>query len=247
MTVRHKLAAALPFAHLLGMGIRAEDDESRRGKRARRAEEDDDRDDEDGRRAEERDDKDDKNGKKGKRARRADEDDGEEDGDEEGRRAEEDEGEEDDGGDRDDKDGKKGKKAKRARRAEDDEHAEEDDEDDDESEMRGNGSRAQARRRERARCSAIFSCAAAAINPAAAANLAFNTAMPRSQAIAVLQSIASGTPARPAGASGRQTLDQRMAAAQVPSGGADGGSRTPSGMSKTAAAIVAAAEKAQRR
>lgn len=233
MTVRTKLAAAMPFAHLLG--IRAEDDEGRKGKRARRAE-DDERDDDEARRAEEderEEEEEDRDGKKGKRARRAEkeDDEGGDDGDEagkKGKRAEkdEDEGEENE----DDEDGKKGKRARRA------------EEDDDEDEMRGSGSRAAARRRERARCKAIFSVAAAGTHPHVAANLAFNTDMPRAQAIAVLESIAATEPTR-RGAS----LADRMAAAPVPRVGADGGSSVPAGMSKTAAAIVAAAEKAQRR
>ena len=63
--------------------------------------------------------------------------------------------------------------------------AEDDDPDD---EMRGKSASAAARRRERARCAAIFSSKFAAKNPALAANLAFNTALPRIEALALLES-----------------------------------------------------------
>jgi len=104
--------------------------------------------------------------------------------------------------DREDNTGKKGK------RAEDDDNdkdkAEGDDpdddekdsakaddqdaEDDEEEEMRGKSAAASARRRERARCAAIFGSKAAGRNPVLAANLAFNTSMTRKEALAVLES-----------------------------------------------------------
>lgn len=63
--------------------------------------------------------------------------------------------------------------------------------DDSDEEMRGNGTAAAARKRERARCAAIFGSKAAGKNPVLAANLAFNTQMTRTEALAVLE----GTPA----------------------------------------------------
>ncbi|KAF1041307.1 MAG: hypothetical protein GAK35_03397 [Herbaspirillum frisingense] len=98
-----------------------------------------------------------------------------------GKRAEDDEkdradDDEPDDGD-EDKDGAKGSKA-------DDQDAEDDDED----EMRGKSAAASARRRERARCAAIFSSKAAGRNPALAASLAFNTTLTRKEALAVLES-----------------------------------------------------------
>jgi broad specificity phosphatase PhoE len=61
-------------------------------------------------------------------------------------------------------------------------------EDDEEEEMRGKSAAASARRRERARCAAIFGSKAAGRNPVLAANLAFNTSMTRKEALAVLES-----------------------------------------------------------
>lgn len=69
---------------------------------------------------------------------------------------------------------------------------------DDENEMRGNSQAARARRREQARCAAIFASKGAARNPVLAANLAFKTRMTRAEAIATLEA----TPA-PAGHSDR--------------------------------------------
>lgn len=106
----------------------------------------------------------------------------------------------------------KDKKAKGAK-AEDDEDAEEDDKDE---EMRGKSAAASARRRERARCAAIFASKSAGKNPALAANLAFNTSMTRKEALVVLES----TPA-PASASNDR-------AARNPSIGAGGAMQTSS-------------------
>ncbi|QCP54411.1 hypothetical protein FAZ95_36390 [Trinickia violacea] len=62
--------------------------------------------------------------------------------------------------------------------------------------MRGSSPAAAARRREQARCSAIFATHAASRNPQLAARLAFNTRLPRREAIAVLE--ASPSPPPPA-------------------------------------------------
>lgn len=59
--------------------------------------------------------------------------------------------------------------------------------DDSDEEMRGNSTAAAARKRERARCAAIFGSKAAGKNPVLAANLAFNTSMTRKEALAVLE------------------------------------------------------------
>jgi hypothetical protein len=164
-TLRNLMSrGGLSFAHL-GRGSRASDDkpdnddDSGKGKKGKRASDDDDDD--------QQQDREDGDSKKGQRAEGGDSD----------------EDDEDDEGDEGDDSGK-GKKGKRASDDDDDERAEEDD--DDEEEMRGKSASARARRRERARCAAIFASKGAGRNPVLAANLAFETTMTRSQAIAVL-------------------------------------------------------------
>lgn len=193
MSFLSRLSGSLSFAHLAGVsgarGRRAEgedhDDEERKG--GRRAE-DDDLDDDDrksSRRAEEGqdDDEDDR-----KRSRRAEGDDRDDD---------------------DDRDSDKGKRGKRAKRGEEPDADEDDDRDsdpdaeDDEDEMRGKSAIARARRRERARCAAIFGSKNAARNPVLAANLAFNSSMTRREALAVLRDTPAGVPAGNAGRAAR--------------------------------------------
>lgn len=95
-------------------------------------------------------------------------------------------------------------------------------EDDSDEEMRGDSTAAAARRRERARCAAIFGSTAAGKNPVLAANLAFNTSMSRTEALAVLDNTpaaaASGNPSRAArnpqvGAGGTVALTPQQVAA----------------------------------
>ncbi|MBN3852002.1 hypothetical protein G3N59_01290 [Paraburkholderia sp. Ac-20340] len=170
--------AGLSFGHLAKVSTRSaraeenddrndRDDNSGKGKKGKRAEGDDDNDDDDGQN------RDDGDSKKGSRA----------EGD--------DQGGDDDDDDRDDNSGK-GKKGKRAAASGDDDDDDDDDgdraedDDDDEEEMRGKSAAARGRRRERARCAAIFGSKAAGRNPVLAANLAFNTNMTRKQALKVL-------------------------------------------------------------
>lgn len=82
-------------------------------------------------------------------------------------------------------------------------------EDDPAEEMHGTSAVAEARRRERARCAAIFASAGAGADPALAARLAFNTTLPRAEAIAAL-----GDGSAPRGR--RSGLDERMTAAPTP-------------------------------
>jgi len=194
MSIRTLAARGLSFAHLAGL--------SARGARAE-GDEPEEEDKKDARRAEDDEPKekdDDKEGAKGSRADDAD-----------------DEYADDESDKKDDK--AKGKTAK----AEDDEKEERAEDDDDDDEMRGKSAVANARRRERARCAAIFASPAAARNPVLAANLAFKSRMTRSEAIATLE----GTPA-PASASHAQR------SARNPNLGVDGGAK-PSPQQATAA------------
>lgn len=196
MNLRSSLAGATSFAHLIGLArpkaARAEDDNENERKDAKAAE-GDEPDEDDG----------DKKSKKGKRAEESDED-AEDDDPGQGKKAEGDEPDDDDGED---------KKSKRADEGDDDDkkskRADDGEEDDDEEEMKGKSAAASARRRERARCAAIFASPHAARNVALAASLAFKTTLTRQEAIAVLRD----TPAGGASASeGRQNRNPRLGA-----------------------------------
>lgn len=165
-----------------------------------------------GRRAEEETPKDDDT--KGKKSRAADGDDEDEDDKPKGKAADDDapaqypddddtkgrksraaDGDDDD----DDEDEPKGKKS----RAEDD---------DDEEEMTGKSAVAGARRRERARCAAIFNHPAAAENPQLACSLAFETTLTRQGALAVLKSQAGRTANRADLGAGRRDRNPSLGA-----------------------------------
>ena len=75
-------------------------------------------------------------------------------------------------------------------------------EDDDDEEMSGKSAAAQARGRERARCASIFASQYAQGREAFAAHLAFNTTMPRSEAIAMLKMAPAAAAPAPAAAPG---------------------------------------------
>jgi hypothetical protein len=105
--------------------------------------------------------------------------------------------------------GKKARRAKKAKKRDDEDDGEddpEDDEEDEEEDMKASSVTGRARRRERARCAAIFAHQAAAGNAPLAAHFAFSTAMTRHQAIAALEAAvaAMGPRARRGG------LDARM-------------------------------------
>ncbi|MFT8897090.1 MAG: hypothetical protein ABF968_09045 [Acetobacter sp.] len=87
----------------------------------------------------------------------------------------------------DPKDGKKGKKARKADEGGGDPDEDAEDEKDDD--------KAKARARERGRCAAIFASAGAGRNPAAAAEIAFNTTLPRSAAVRLLSTMPTSAPA----------------------------------------------------
>jgi hypothetical protein len=103
---------------------------------------------------------------------------------------------EDTGEDDDEKDARKARQKARGASAAD-ESDDDGDDDSDREEMRGEA--ASIRRRERARCAAIFSTQAAGRNPVLAANLAFGSDLTRSAAIRILRD----SPAAHAGATHR--------------------------------------------
>jgi hypothetical protein len=175
MNLSQKVASALSFAHLSGLG--------RKSAKAEDGDEKKDRDHEDG---------------DVKKAKKADADEPDEDDKE---KKGPDAGAEDDDPDsqaaagdvdEDEDDGAEPKKSKKAKA-----------DDDSDDEMRGKSAAAQARLREQARCASIFASPAAARNPVLAANLAFKSRMGRGEALAILEATpaaaTAGHPARSAG------------------------------------------------
>ncbi|MGN6528466.1 MAG: hypothetical protein ACTHL8_18915 [Burkholderiaceae bacterium] len=84
--------------------------------------------------------------------------------------------------------------------------------DDTRDEMTGDSDVADARRRERARCAAIFACEAAAGNLALAAHLAFNTTLTRREAVKALRVASAAAAPAP---SRRQQIRESWAAAHA--------------------------------
>ena len=113
----------------------------------------------------------------------------------------------------DDADGKpKDVKGNAKGRADNDDDMDGDDDKDAEDEK--DDEKAKARARERARCATIFKSPAAGRFPAAAAHLAFETKMPRSAAVSVLESTAAAVP-EAAPTARAPSLRDRMAAEGV--------------------------------
>jgi hypothetical protein len=175
MNLSAKVASALSFAHLSGLGrksaAKAEDDDEKK-----------DRDHEDG---------------DAKKAKKADSDkpDDEDNDKKDDAKAEDDDADSKaaaDDVDEDEDDGDEKKKSKKAKA-----------DDDNDEEMRGKSATAQARLREQARCASIFASPAAARNPVLAANLAFKSRMSRGEALAILEATpaaaTAGHPTRSAG------------------------------------------------
>lgn len=203
MPLPKMLGSASSFAHLLGLGPRAEADDDKRKEEgnasAARAEDDDDK----------------------KRNDESEED--------YAKRMEE-------------------KKAKK--KAEEDKQREEEarraESEDDDAEMRGNSPDASARRRERERCKTIFAAAFASAAPelrqavATAGALAFDTTLPRREAVALLS-------AMPAPSAGKHpSLAQRMRGEQIPEAGHEAETSAPADSSKALAQqIIAAGRKAR--
>lgn len=86
----------------------------------------------------------------------------------------------------------------------------EDGDDETDAEDEDDDTTAKARARERGRCAAIFGCKAAANNLPLAAELAFGTNMPRSQAIRVLKSGSIAQPSSTSRSSKRSAYHQKM-------------------------------------
>ena len=120
---------------------------------------------------------------------------------------------------------RKDRRAKKARKRDDDDDGEDDpddDDDDDEEESSAASVTGRARRRERARCKAIFDAALATGVPGArglAAHFAFATSMKRSSAIGAMEAALAAMPRVPA----RAGLDARMEGAAIPRVAADAG------------------------
>jgi hypothetical protein len=184
MNMRNGLMGrAMSFAHLAGLGGKkaSEEDEAPKGKKAKAEDDEDDKSAED----------DDDN----KESRRAE-------GDNDDDKSAEDDGDDDDKSAEDDEDNKPS-----ADDGDDDKSA--DEEEDDSPPPKSKKAKAakpvtaefkRGRRVERQRCARIFGDPAAARNPAAAANLAFNHTMSSSAAIALLKTM-------PAAAGGRRNPD----------------------------------------
>ncbi|MBL7233375.1 hypothetical protein [Komagataeibacter oboediens] len=133
----------------------------------------------------------------------------------------------DNGGGDDDTDENGKKKGKKAD-GKDEDPCCDDGDDTSDAEDDADAEKASARARERGRCAAIFSSKFAANNPAAAAEIAFGTSMPRSAAVRLLSTMGAVTPPAAKTASqspAREGLRERMGrepgAPPLPAGGND--------------------------
>lgn len=127
------------------------------------------------------------------------------------------------GGDDTDENGKK-----KGKKADDGGDPDTDGDDTTDAEDESDGEKASARARERGRCAAIFSSTFAASNPAAAAEIAFGTSLPRSAAVRLLSTMGAVAPPATKTASqppAREGLRERMGrepgAPPLPAGGND--------------------------
>ncbi|WP_308721028.1 hypothetical protein [Komagataeibacter xylinus] len=88
----------------------------------------------------------------------------------------------------------------------------------------GDEEKAAARARERGRCAAIFGSSFAARNPAAAAEIAFGTSLPRSAAVRLLSTMGAVKPPaaqQPAREGMRERMGREPGAPPLPAGGHD--------------------------
>ncbi len=150
-----------------------------------------------------------------------------------------------DGGDGEpDGDDDTAKKGKKGKRGSDDGGGDDDGDggdDDTDAEDEKDEEKASARARERGRCAAIFSSQLAARNPAAAAEIAFNTNLTRNAALRMLSTVAAATPDTSKGGRPRlgSNLRARMAGSPPPRVGADG----QQGETRPGARLVAASRR----
>jgi len=109
---------------------------------------------------------------------------------------------------------RRGRKASRADDGDDDDEFDAEDEEDDPKAKA-------ARKRERARCAAIFGSSAAATRPDLAAHLAFNTSLPRREAVSLLREAAKGDAKASRGLASRMADygDHRVSASSPPPSG----------------------------
>ena len=119
---------------------------------------------------------------------------------------------------------------KRGKKADGDDGGDPDTDGDDttDAEDESDEEKASARARERGRCAAIFSSKFAASNPAAAAEIAFGTSMPRSAAVRLLSTMGAVTPPAakaegqpPARGGLRERMGREPGAPPLPAGGND--------------------------
>lgn len=143
--------------------------------------------------------------------------------------------------DGDDDTAKKGKKTKRSADDGDGDDDGDGGDDDTDAEDEKDEEKASARARERGRCAAIFSNPLAARNPAAAAEIAFNTNLTRGAALRMLSTVAAATPDTLKGGRPRpgSNLRERMAGSPPPRVGADG----QQGETRPGARLVAASRR----
>ena len=151
------------------------------------------------------------------------------------------EGNGDDGDGDPDGDDDTAKKGKKTKRSADDGDGDDDGDDDTDAEDEKDEEKASARARERGRCAAIFSNPLAARNPAAAAEIAFNTNLTRGAALRMLSTVAAATPDTLKGGRPRpgSNLRERMAGSPPPRVGADG----QQGETRPGARLVAASRR----
>lgn len=213
MKAMSRIAAAMPFAQLLGLSKKADDDEKEKQKKARGAEDDASAEEEEGE----------------DEAARAEEDDGgSDDGDMASEHAEEEDGDDGDGKEKEKGKGKSRKTKSKGEAAED----KDEEGDDDEKSARS------AVRRDRARTAEIIAHGQATgrIHQATAA-ARYGISVKVAKAI-----LDAGDFDQPGART--ETLADRMAASNVTNVEAETPSKTPTGITKTAAAIIAAGKKA---